>query len=357
MTPRLLEILGCPYDRSALDVTFEDGSDAGLLCPVCKRGYPVIRGIPRALPDELWTEVLREETAYFGKHRSWWEALPNARAGTVPEASGDAETARRTMRSFGYQWTRFLDEPDRELAGDFAEYLHPLGEADFRGRLVLDAGCGNGRFLRMARVRGAEVVGLDLSAAVGSAAALLEGYPGAHVIQGSLLMPPLRVPFDLVYSIGVLHHLPKGAGPGVESLSRLLKPAGRLAIWVYSTRRVEETRLRRIAARMPLPLLRAASLALACWLWLRDILPYRLRKAFRGEAHAQARLRGWGVYHAYRFHVLWTDLFDMLAPPVEFQYDDAQIRRWMEGSGLAVEHLAHIDAFQGWRCTGRKGQG
>ena len=39
--------------------------------------------------------------------------------------------------------------------------------------------------------------------------------------------------FDYIYSIGVLHHTPD-CEQAFKGLPRLLKPGGRIAIWLYS---------------------------------------------------------------------------------------------------------------------------
>src|SRR4029077_13534357 len=82
----------------------------------------------------------------------------------------------------------------------------------------------------------AEVVGMDMSRAVEAAAENLVAYPHAHVVRGDALAPPLsRGSFDLVFSIGVLHHTPSTAR-AVASVARLVKPGGTLAVWLYSRR-------------------------------------------------------------------------------------------------------------------------
>ena len=73
---------------------------------------------------------------------------------------------------------------------------------------------GSGRHAYFAATYGArEVVALDLSDAVEAARATCRALDNVHVVQGDLLRPPFRTGqdgggFDLVYSIGVLHHLP-----------------------------------------------------------------------------------------------------------------------------------------------------
>ena len=49
----VLEILVCPLDKAALDLT-PDGS--GLKCTQCKRVYPIRDGIPVMLIDEAKVE-------------------------------------------------------------------------------------------------------------------------------------------------------------------------------------------------------------------------------------------------------------------------------------------------------------
>jgi ubiquinone/menaquinone biosynthesis C-methylase UbiE len=60
------------------------------------------------------------------------------------------------------------------------------------GKTVLDAGCGMGRYLRIAGESPARlIVGLDLSRAVAAARELTAGLPQISVVQGDLL----RLPF------------------------------------------------------------------------------------------------------------------------------------------------------------------
>ena len=77
----------------------------------------------------------------------------------------------RTRDSFGYEWTKLYPEhghstPEWQAERDiFLEYTRTV-PSDFRGKLVLDGGCGNGRYAKLANDWGARVVAVDISAAV-----------------------------------------------------------------------------------------------------------------------------------------------------------------------------------------------
>ncbi|MFN4336440.1 MAG: methytransferase partner Trm112 [Candidatus Nitrosocaldus sp.] len=62
----LLDILVCPIDKSTLQLrVFDEHEDeimeGVLICSSCKRLYPIIKGIPVLLPDELRDKKIEEE--------------------------------------------------------------------------------------------------------------------------------------------------------------------------------------------------------------------------------------------------------------------------------------------------------
>src|SRR5262245_31539158 len=114
--------------------------------------------------------------------------------------------------SFGLQWNTFsreqldndrLHESERRLRGETGLFPEQIA-----GKIVLDAGCGMGRFLDIVSRDGAALaVGVDLSSAVDAAAANLSDRDNALIIKGDIYRLPFRrASFDVVFSIGVLHH-------------------------------------------------------------------------------------------------------------------------------------------------------
>lgn len=104
--------------------------------------------------------------------------------------------------------------------------------SDLEKKLVLDAGCGCGRFSRVASDAGAIVVGIDGAPHAIRAAKTL--VPKAEFVHGDLKKLPFKnETFDAVFSIGVVHHTSDPATTFAE-LARVVRPGGELAVWVYT---------------------------------------------------------------------------------------------------------------------------
>lgn len=165
----------------------------------------------------------------------------------------------RTHSTYGLQWNRYRIVREDE---DRATFHNRTGfdSDDLDGRTVLDAGCGMGRYLRIAAESPARlIVGVDLSLAVRAARDLTAGRPRVAIVRGDLLRPPFAPgAFDRIYSLGVLDHTPDPRAAFL-ALARLLTPGGRIAIWVYPRERpIVEAVMdlqRAVSTRLPLAIL------------------------------------------------------------------------------------------------------
>lgn len=134
---------------------------------------------------------------------------------------------------FGYEWSRYdylLDQYEKQFLG----WIHPLERSWFKDKIVLDAGCGMGRNSYWPLKYGArKVVAFDFDVrSVEAAQRTLKQFPNADVRYGDIEKFDCDERFDLVFSIGVIHHLAHPA-EALRNLARLLKPGGTLLIWVY----------------------------------------------------------------------------------------------------------------------------
>ncbi len=140
----------------------------------------------------------------------------------------------KTADAFATSWNN-LPPGSVYTRAQFEEWFAPLIRADAEGREVLELGCGNGSLLfHMASWRPAQLEGIDLGASVLSARRNLSSQEHKNwvVNQGDLTTYRDR-PRDLVYSIGVLHHL-QNPRVGFESVLANTKSGGRFHCWVYA---------------------------------------------------------------------------------------------------------------------------
>ncbi len=326
MKRTLVVELACPVSGHELVLSKPGGTgdvvSGELECSGCGAAWPIVGGVPRLVPSDLQLQQ------------------------------------RKTAAAFGWQWQHF-DEMHNEFEVQFLDWLEPIGRDFFAGKRVLDAGCGNGRHAYLASSFGArEVVALDLSDAVVAAQRSLEERDGVHVVQGDLLRPPLRTVasgggFDLVYSIGVLHHLPDPAA-GFASLLRFVRPGGTIAIWVYGhennglVRNVVEP-LRRLSTRLPTPMLRFVAWPMALGFHGAAVLVYRPLHGTR-----LGRALPLDEYLAsvadFSFRQNYGIVFDQLAAPTAAYLKRDEIERWFRPLDDVVVSHRHGNS---WRGKGR----
>ena len=107
---------------------------------------------------------------------------------------------------------------------------------NWKGKKVLEVGCGIGTDLIQFLRAGADVYGIDLperSVALAKKRLSLYGFDPmqiSHVDAEGLKFPDNH--FDLVYSWGVLHHTPN-IEKAISEIHRVLKPEGNICIMLY----------------------------------------------------------------------------------------------------------------------------
>ncbi len=95
--------------------------------------------------------------------------------------------------------------------------------------LVLDAGCGTGKWVAHLARLGYRVIGLDLSA--DALAAARRDAPRAGLARADTQCAPIRDgAVDAVLSLGVVEHDERGPLAGLRELHRILKPGGMLVL-------------------------------------------------------------------------------------------------------------------------------
>jgi len=142
----------------------------------------------------------------------------------------------QTIADFGHQWTTYTKNDGFYGSVELlADILHPyLRPSDISGLSVAEIGSGSGRIVRMLAMAGAaKITAIEPSGAI-------------HVLRENTKELAAKVvcvhstgeaigelgPFDLIVSIGVLHHIPDPV-PVVCAAFNALAPKGKLLVWLY----------------------------------------------------------------------------------------------------------------------------
>lgn len=200
--------------RSTVETDGDDVLTGTLACTVCEKHYPVRNGIARFVDD------------LEGYNSSWnykWTAIDQG-------------------RGLNY---RIIDQSDPAYAVHDLFDRNSHGGSAFarmRGGRAVDIGCGVGQYsirsLKEHQPR--KIVALDLTESVDIFRSIVRNrYPEfldrIVFAQASVFAMPLREEsFDLVYSLGVLHHTGRTLD-ALRAACQLVRPGGDLNVWVYAS--------------------------------------------------------------------------------------------------------------------------
>jgi SAM-dependent methyltransferase len=239
----------------------------------------------------------------------------------------------QTLASFDYQW-RELPEGGALVSDEwFVENVAKIITDElvcirpewFRGRSVVDAGCGTGRWTIGLLQLGAEVVATDFSEHAlertqENVAALCNSEEAARLttIRADLLEPPNELAderFDLVFSFGVLHHT-GDTRQALANVAALTTEPGVLFLYLYGKRSLSSR------TRASLAVQRA----------LLAPLPF----AFKRRAIAILRPRS-------DLH----QVFDALSPTINTRHTFEEVQQWLRQAGFddVVQTLDDSELF------------
>lgn len=193
--------------------------------------------------------------------------------------------------NFGWQWNEFDSTQLDSATGDSMSLDRllltlNLDREDLRGKLVLEAGAGAGRFTEQLLACGAIVCAFDASAAI-EANQQQNASADALFLRASLYDLPFEPgQFDIVICMGVLQHTPDRTRT-ITSLARQVRPGGMLCVdsYRFTVRYLTPSYL------IGRPLLSRLSPKTIRWLAYAYVdLWWPARKLFR---HRWARMLGW----------------------------------------------------------------
>ncbi|MFQ6036289.1 MAG: methyltransferase domain-containing protein [Sedimentisphaerales bacterium] len=319
-----LAFLACPICGDELFLADHIGNDEDITSGIvgCKQGcgrYPIQDGVPILLPERCQQKYEQEELQ--GRTRNRFSA---------------------EWHMYRYGDTTWGITVEERLP----VVLYELGwsEKEVAGKVVLDAGCGNGTLSRGLADLGATVVAVDLSDGVFRAEQCCR-HENLHFVQGNLYFPPFKPGvFDAIYSCGVFHHTPD-TRKCFKSLVSTLKNSNetRYFVWLYSQRstlfNLTVEPLMKVTRRLPTQVLVPLCYVLAPVIEV-----------------ASRSLTALGMYNygsrTLRDRAIQTH--DLLAPAFVWYHSFNEVKEWACEAGFEQIQQTDYDPRKGNVCSGLK---
>ena len=180
----------------------------------------------------------------------------------------------KNQNRFGYEWKHY-NEILPIYEKQFLKWVPRLKKKDWENKKILDVGCGIGRnslWPLKYKAKYAELIDVDLRT-LKVAKQNLKHFKNVNVKEMSIYDLNKTNYFDIVFSIGVIHHLenPKLA---VFKMCQSLKSNGIITLWVYGYENNEWivnyfNPLRNlIFKRLPIQFLHSLSIIPTIFLWI-----------------------------------------------------------------------------------------
>jgi SAM-dependent methyltransferase len=246
---------------------------------------------------------------------------------------------------FGYEWSNYSRIiPDYET--QFLKWVYPLEKKDFKGKKILDAGCGTGRNSFWPLIYGAkELTAFDYNPkTVGVAKKNLSRFENCRVLYNSIYALDYQDEFDISFSIGVIHHLehPKEA---IKSLVRATKPNGIVLIWVYGYEGNEWivryiNPIRKITSRLPVKLTHLLA-------YFFSIPLYFYVRAFKQNNNYLKQLS------KFRFWHIQCIVLDQLIPKIANYWKKQEALNLFGSQGLTNINIFRVND-NSWTVIGQK---
>ncbi len=267
-----------------------------------------------------------------------------------------------TVKSFGDEWLKFNLFTSEEINIAGSQYFDIVGEDILnKDTVVLDLGCGSGRWTKFIADKVKLIEAVDPSDAVFSAFNLNQNEKNVRVTQASVSNIPFNdETFDFVICLGVLHHIPN-TSKALEDVVRKIKKGGSILLYLYynlDNRGVfykllfkASTFFRIIISKLPHWLKKLSCDLIAIFVYMPLVLLTRsLLKVFGN--------RGWikkiplSYYSDKSINIIRNDALDRFGTPLEQRFSKIQIEQMMIKAGLNSVDFSSNEPY--WHVLGTK---
>src|SRR4030095_9316344 len=344
MLTSLFKTLRCPVTRSPLRLqSITDIAEGEILEGILFADeywfYPVIKGIPRLIVEAFidYEDFLAKHVDDYFDRRKLLEKKYSRLISYVTKKN------RRTKNSFSLEWKIFDYEKDRtwdqNSTGMISRFLEETDETleTVKGKMVFDAGCGNGLLDEYVAQAGAIVLAMDFSLSIEKAYERRKN-ANAFFVQGDIEFPPVRFEyFDIVHCSGVLV-CTRDPELSFSCIEPCVKKAGKLSVWLYRPRKNFIHNLfntvRRITSKLPL--------GFQYYFYLVTLFP---------ASFIIKRLKG----NNQNIREMMIDILDWFSPEFRWEHEPSEARAWFHKRNYGSIKITTVTTF-GFNIIGIKGE-
>ena len=267
-----------------------------------------------------------------------------------------------TVNSFGEEWTKFSSFSEEEIKNAGDQYFDIVTEEICNSSsVVLDMGCGTGRWSKYLANRVKFIEAIDPSKAVLSASHLTKDLKNVRVTQAGVdSIPFADESFDFAMGVGVYHHIPDTQKAVLDTVKKI-KKGGYLLIYLYYSLDNRgggykflfkmSTIIRKIVSSMPNRLKKITCDFIAFFIYMPFVMLARLFKVFfpKGKVWEKIPL---SYYNDKSWNIIKNDALDRFGTPLEQRFSKKELVQILESCG--IEDVAVSDGLPYWHAVGRK---